>query len=75
MFAMKRTGSQVGEELHFIVYLNNCVSLSRLRIGQEQSVFEITECFIASHVPYCKEIQTYNGGVLGMKPAPVCGWW
>lgn len=45
---MKRTGSLVGEELHFIVYLYNYVSLSHLRIGQEQSVFEITKCFIAS---------------------------
>jgi len=73
---MKRTGSLVGEEWHFIVYLYNYVSLSHLRIGQEQSVFETTKCFIASHVPYCKEIQTCdNGGVLVMKPAPLFGWW
>lgn len=72
---MKCTGSLVGEELLFIVYLNNYVSLSHLRIGQEQPVFEITKCFVASHVSYYKEIQTYDGGVLVMKSAPVCGWW
>jgi hypothetical protein len=72
---MKLSGSLVGEELHFIVYLNNYVSLSHLRIGQEQSVFEITKCFIASHVSYCKEIQMCRGGVLVMKSAPICGWW
>jgi len=72
---MKRTGPLVGEELHFIVYLYNYVSLSHLRIGQEQSVFEITKCFIASHVPYCKEIQICDDGVLVMKPAPLFGWW
>jgi hypothetical protein len=63
---MKRAGSLVGEELHFILYLNNYVSLSHQRIGQEQSVFGITKCFIASLVPYCKEIQTYDGDVLVM---------
>jgi len=75
MFAIKSTGSLVGEELHFIVYLNNYVFLSCLRFGHEQSVFGITKCFVASHVSYCKEIQTYDGVVLVMKPAPVCGWW
>ena len=58
---MRSTGSLVGEELHFILYLNNCVSISHLIIGQEQSVFEITKCFFTSHVPYCKEMQTYDG--------------
>jgi hypothetical protein len=67
---MKCTGSLVGEEL--LVYLNYYVCLSHLRIGQEQSVFEITNYFIASHVPFCNEIQTYDGGVLVMKSAPVC---
>jgi len=44
---MKHTVSLVGEEFLFIVYLNNYASLSHLRIGQEQSIFEFTKCFIA----------------------------